>query len=97
MLGSAIGPPAALTSRKVDVEAELRGNHNLVADRLERLAHQFLVRERAIRLSRIEQGHAAAMGGTDQVDHLDLVGRRPIEHAHAHATEAKSRDFEIFS
>ena len=34
------------------------------------------------------------MGGTNQLDHLALVGWRAIGRAHAHAAEAKSRDFE---
>jgi hypothetical protein len=36
------------------------------------------------------------MGGTDQLDHLSLVGWRTIERAHAHAAEANSRDLEFF-
>src|SRR5579864_5168094 len=94
MLGSAIGSAAALASRKVDVEAELCGNHNLVADWLKRFAHQFLVRERAIGFSRIEMGDAKIMSRTNQPDHLALVGCWSIARAHTHAAETESRDFE---
>jgi hypothetical protein len=61
MLGPAIGPATALARLKIDVEAELGGNRHLVADRLERLAHQLFVRERPIGFGRIEVGHAKVM------------------------------------
>ena len=63
MLGPAIGSATALASLKIDVEAELCGNHHLVADRLERLAHQFFIRKRAIGFGRIEVRHATVVGG----------------------------------
>src|SRR6266496_6620057 len=53
MLGPAIGPATALPALKIDVEAELCGNHYFLADRLERLAHQLFVCERPISFSRI--------------------------------------------
>src|ERR1700675_3320043 len=94
MLGLAICPATALASFKIDVEAELRGNHHFVSDRLERLAHQFFVREWAIRLGRIEHSHAMVMRGANQLDHLAFVGWWAVKGAHAHAAEAKSRDFQ---
>jgi hypothetical protein len=80
----------------VIVEAELCGDHHFVADRRKRFTDEFLVDEGAIRLRRVKQGNATVMSGTDQLDHFALVGRRPIGRAHAHAAEAKSRDFEVF-
>ena len=60
----------------------------------ERLADQFLVGERAVGLGRVEEGHAAIVGGADQLDHLGLVGGRPVGGAHAHAAEAEGGDLE---
>jgi len=94
MLGLAIGPATALASLKIDVEAELRGNHHFVADRLERLAHQLFVHERPIGFGRVEMGQAVVMGGANQLDHFALVGCRAIGRTHTHAAEAKSRDFQ---
>jgi hypothetical protein len=90
MLGAAIGSCTAFASFKIYFEAELCSNHNLVADGLERLAHQFFIGERAIGFGGIEHGHATVMGVTNQFDHLALVGCRAIARAHAHAAEAKS-------
>jgi hypothetical protein len=39
VLGPTVGSCTAFAGVKIDVEAELCGNHNLVADWLERLAH----------------------------------------------------------
>jgi hypothetical protein len=39
-------------------------------------------------------GDAALMGSTNQLDHLALVGCRAIARTHAHAAEAKRRDFQ---
>src|SRR2546423_8035167 len=95
MLRLAVRSAAPCARLKIDVKAELCGNDDLVADWLQRLTYKFLICERTIGLGRIEHGHAAVMGSTDQFDHLDLVGGRPIESAHAHASEAESRYFEI--
>ena len=94
MLRLAVRSAATCARFKIDVKAELCGNDDLVADWLQRLTYKFLICKRTIGLGRIEHGHATVMGGTDQLDHLDFVGRRSIERAHAHATEAKSRDFQ---
>ena len=97
VLGPAIRPATARARLKIDVEAELCGNRHLVADRLERLAHQLFICKRPIGFSRIEMGDAKVVCGSNQLDHLALVGCRAIGRAHAHAAEAKSRDFEILS
>ena len=49
-----------LPVRARQLEAELGGDHHLVADRLQRLADHLLVRERAIDLGGVEEGHAHA-------------------------------------
>ncbi len=78
VFGPAIRPAAALARLEIDVKAELCGDHNLVADRLERLAHQFFVRERSIGFGRIEMGDAKVISRTNQPDHLALVGSRSV-------------------
>lgn len=83
MLRTAIGAAIARTSCKVDVEAELGGDDNLVADRRGRLADQFLIDERTIGFGRVEEGNAAIMSGADQFDHLLFVCRRAVGRTHA--------------
>ena len=55
VLGPAVGAAAARTGLKIDVKAELGGDDDLVANRRERLADEFLVGERAVGLRRVEQ------------------------------------------
>ena len=76
------------------LEAELGGDHHLVADRLQRLADQLLVGERAIDLGGVEEGHAALESGADQADRVLRVGGRAVAVAQAHAAEAEGRDFQ---
>ena len=57
-----------------NVEAELRGDDDLVADRRERLTDDLLVDERAVHLGGVEEGDAAVDGGADERDAL-LAGR----------------------
>ena len=72
--------PAALLPPvgPADVEPELGGDHHLVAEGSERLAHQFLVRERAVDLGGVEECDAAFDGRPEQRDHLLLVLRRAV-------------------
>ena len=67
MLGPAIGATAALPGLKIDVEAELCGNHHFVADGLERFADQLFVRERPVGFGRVEHRHAKVIGGTSNL------------------------------
>ena len=69
------------------VEAELRRDHDLVADRLERLAHELLVRERPVHLGGVEERHPAFDRGAHHGDHLVPLGERRVALAHAHAAE----------
>ena len=86
---------AALPARRgVDVEAELGGDHHLVAQRRKRLADQLLVGERAVDLGGVEEGDAALDGGAEQRDHLRPVARLAVGEAQAHAAEADGRDLE---
>ncbi|MNV66056.1 hypothetical protein D3C71_1587900 [compost metagenome] len=69
------------------LEAELGGDHELVAERGQRLAEQFLVEERPIGFGGIEEGHALLDRGAQQRDRLAAVGRRTIAIAQPHAAQ----------
>ena len=87
-------PPA---SAVLEVEAELRRDHDLVADGLERLADELLVRERPVHLRGVEEGDPAFDRGADQADHLVPVGERRVALAHPHAAEPDRRDLQALS
>ena len=71
VLGPAVD--AAIFARLgIEVEAELGGDHDLIAERRERFADDFLVLEGAIDFGRIEEGHAALDRGADQRDTVFL-------------------------
>ena len=95
------GLPAAVylpgSDRAFEVEAELRRDHNLVADGLERLADELLVGERAVELGGVKERNAAIDGRPDQRDHRFLLGERGVGRGHAHAAEAKRRDLKAVS
>ena len=76
------------------LEAELGGDHDLLAERRERFADQLFVGERAVDLGGVEEGDAALDGGADQRDTLLLLDGRAIAEAQAHAAEADGRDFQ---
>ena len=73
-----LGPAgdAGLVAVLVEGEAELGGDDDLVADRLERLADELLVVERAVDLGGVEEGDAAVDRGAQERDHLARVGGR---------------------
>ena len=56
------GRLAALLARtRIDVETELGCDHDLLADRGKRLAHQFLVGERAVDFGGVEKRNATRL------------------------------------
>src|SRR5208282_6600156 len=59
----------------VAIEAELGGDDHLLAERSQRLAHEFLVRERAIDLGGVEERDALFDRRPDQGNHLLPVTR----------------------
>ena len=68
-------PAGASRSR---VEAELRGDHDLVADGGERLADELFVGERAVDLGGVEERDAAFDGGAEEREHLlSVAGPAP--------------------
>ncbi len=68
----------------LDVEAELSGDHDLLAAPLQRLAEQFLVDEGAVDFCRVEEGHAKVDGAVDRGNRLGIIGRA-VGLAHPHA------------
>ena len=86
---------APLLARRIEFKAELGCDHDLLADRGKRFAHELFVPERAVGLGGVEEGDAAVDGRSNQRDHLLLVGGRPVAEAHAHAAEADGRDLQV--
>src|SRR5437868_1746537 len=93
VLRAAIRSRSALTGLGIDVEAELRSNHNLFAYRLKCLADQLFICEWSISLGSIEESHSLIASGADQLDHLAFVGGRAVGRGHAHAAESQGRHF----
>jgi hypothetical protein len=91
-VGRAFRP--AQVGRRVEIEPELGGDHDLPAKRRQRFADQFFIRVGAVDLGRVEERDAALDGGGEQGGHLALVLGRAVRVAHAHAAEAERRDFE---
>src|SRR6187455_2458776 len=52
----------------IQFKTELGGDHHLITERSQGLAHEFFVRKRTISLSRIKEGHTAFHGCADQCD-----------------------------
>ena len=90
LLGPAI---QAAGTGAVQVEAELGGDHHLVADGLERLADHFFILVGAIDLGGIEEGDAAVERGADHLHPLRRFEGLSVGLADAHAAQADRRDF----
>ena len=80
---------------RLHLEPELRGDDDLPAERLERLADQVFIRVRAVDLGRVEERDAPFDGLSDERDHLLPVRGRTVGKAHAHAAQAEGRDFQV--
>ena len=91
-----VGPArdARLGAVLVEGEAELGGDDDVVADRLQCLADELLVVERAVDLGGVEEGDAAVDRSAQERDHLVPWGSRAEGLAHAHAAEAEGGDLE---
>jgi hypothetical protein len=72
---------------RIDVEAELGGDHDVVAEGLQGFAHEFLVGEWAVDLGGVEEGDATLDGRADQRDPLVLVCGWAVAEAQSHAAE----------
>src|SRR4029077_11024805 len=93
-LRAAVGA-AGLARRKV--EAELGRDHGPVTYRLEGLADELLVRERAVALCGVEERDAAVDSRPDQGDHLLLLREWREAGAHAHAAQPECRYLQVLS
>ena len=91
-LGTTGDPPTRLTFLRVDVPAELRGDHDLVAVGREGLTDELLVVIGAVDLRSVEEGDTEVHCGPEQRDHLLPVGPVAVATAHAHAAEPDGRD-----
>ena len=74
---------------------EFGGDDHPVAERLERLPHQFLVLVTTVYFRRIEEGAAFIVGFPYQPDGFRLAWASPISVRKSHAAEADRRDFHI--
>ena len=61
------GKPHFWPKLRIEVEPELGGDHHLIADRSEGFANEFLVRERTVNLSGVEECDTAFDGFTGEV------------------------------
>jgi hypothetical protein len=73
--------------------SELRCQHDLIPSTGDRAPDELLIRERSVRVGRVEEVHAKVEGAVDRRDRLILVGRS-VELGHAHAAQSELRDFE---
>lgn len=78
MFRGAVQTSLPLRCLRIEVEAELGGDHHPPSEWRERLANQFLVDERTVDLGGIEKRDAPVNGRPDQADHLLLVRRWPV-------------------
>jgi hypothetical protein len=85
---------SALSRLGVDIVAELRRDHHLVAERADGVADEFFVGERTISFGGVEKADATLVGGPDQLDCVVPVGRRAISPIKVHAAEAEGRYFQ---
>ncbi|VXC02812.1 hypothetical protein MICRO8M_70341 [Microbacterium sp. 8M] len=95
LLGAAVEADALAVP---DVPAELRGDDDATAERLERLPDQFLVLVRPVHFGRVEEGDAAVDCAAEDGDHLVPVpGVWPVALRHAHGAQTDCRDFQSLS
>jgi hypothetical protein len=94
--GLAVEARPALAGRLVDVPAELRRDHDLVAERRDGLAEDALALVRPVRLGTVEEGDAPIVRGAEDVDHVRAVRhRRLIATVHVLHADPDARDLEL--
>ncbi|MNT07260.1 hypothetical protein D3C72_1419570 [compost metagenome] len=76
------------------LEAELGGDHQLVAVRRQRFAEQIFVGIRPVDFGGVEEGHAAFDRRMQQGDALALLDGGTVAMAQAHAAQAQGGDFQ---
>ena len=75
----------------LELEPELRRDHDLIANGRERFADELFVRERPVGFGRVEERDAAVDGGANDREALVTTGGWPVAEADAHAPEAECR------
>jgi len=86
-----------LAGGRVEVEAELGGDHHLVPHWRQSLAHEFLVVEGPVHLGGVEEGDPAVHRLAEERDHLLLRRERGVGLGHAHAAEAQGGDLQALA
>src|SRR5579859_6794263 len=85
-------------ARGVELEAEFRGDDDLLAHRSESFADKFLIHERTIHLRCVEESDAAIDRASQHCDHLLLRScYGTMSGAGSHAAQTDSGDFETTS
>jgi hypothetical protein len=87
--------PGLFAGGRIQFEPELGGNNHSLTKGREGFTQELFVREWAVDFGRVEKCDATVHGVAEKRDHLLLVFGRAIRKTHAHAAEAKSRDFQI--
>lgn len=91
MLGTTVQTDGHWPTVRVEVITELGSNHDLISNRFERFADEFLVRPWAIDLRRVEERDAQIDGATDQIDHGGGIGCPAIDRIKTHTSEPQLR------
>jgi hypothetical protein len=84
--------PAALSGIRADVEVELGGYDDLVADWGEGLTEELLVDERPVGFGGVEERDPSVGCSADQRDAVVLVRWLAVVHAQAHAAKSQGGD-----
>jgi hypothetical protein len=87
--------PATPLRIRVDVEAELGGDHDLIADRGEGFTDEFLVGERSVGLGGIEERDPVIRRGPDQADAVLSFRGLPVVDAQSHAAKAQGGELQV--
>jgi hypothetical protein len=87
--------PATLPGGRIDVERELGGDDDLVAEGRERLADDLLVDERPVGLRGVEECDAPLDGPADESDGLVAVGGLAVVGAQPHAPRPRAETLSV--
>ncbi len=85
----------AVRSATLELETELGRNSHLAVKGCQSFAHEFLVGERAVNLSGVEEIDAEFHGAPNHGNHFGFLAGWAEAEAHAHAAEAHRGDLQI--
>src|SRR5215211_2640451 len=89
MLGPAVERRGLLDAFNVDVPTKFCRDHDLITERLDRLADDLFINPRSVNLRCVEESDSALICRTYQLDAVFLVEAGPKPEADAHASEAE--------